>query len=289
LRKNFCNRKGSGRRDLGGSVKKPLFVPVVAAVVALGVSCSSGSDVQSGSGPSTTAKDGESSGASEETTTTEAAAAAEPSTSAALLVQGTVTVPDGEPGKLSVVFTGAPSGDMGSTVPVIVRNNTDKPVGQIEINGTARAADGSLAGSGSSQGFQPGVLKPGEWGFGYVYFSSVIPADSTLEITARGDNVSSASDPFSELQLTVNEMNLNPGEYGSATYVGIVSNPDKTDSVSSAEIYIGCFDAASALLEVFSGYTDGEAVPGGTASFAVDTYEAPACAATATGASGYPG
>ena len=41
------------------------------------------------------------------------------------------------------------------------------------------------------------------------------------------------------------------------------------------------------LLEVFSGYTDGEVVAGGTASFSVDVYDAPDCAAVAVGASGY--
>jgi hypothetical protein len=75
-------------------------------------------------------------------------------------------------------------------------DRANKPVGNVEVNGTARAADGSLAGSGSSQEFEPSVLKPGEWGFGYIYFDSTLGADASIEATATGDKVTDA-DPFS--------------------------------------------------------------------------------------------
>jgi hypothetical protein len=268
-------------------MKKHLLAMFVIAAAAL-AGCSSGSDVRSDAGPSTTAAEGtETTAADDAKETTTTAAVAGPKDSPYLFIQGSVAVPPGDPGKLSVVFTGVPSGDSGSTVPVIVRNNTDKAVENIEVNGTARAADGSLAGSGSSQEFEPAILQPGEWGFGYVYFDSTVPADATIETTARGDNPSSG-DPFQTIQLKVNELNLNPGEYGSASYIGIVANTDSDETATDpVGVTIGCFDAESKLLDVFTGYTDGEVVAGGTASFSVEVYDAPACASVAVGSSAF--
>lgn len=251
--------------------------------------CSSASDVRSDSGPSTT--DGSTTSAAEAgeegTTTTPAADAEGPSDSKALFIQGSVSIPEGQPGQLSVVFVGTPRGDYGSTVPVVVRNNTSDAVQDIEINGTARGADGSLAGSGSSQGFEPAILKSGEWGFGYIYFDTSLAADVTVEATARGDE---ATDDgfFDRVPVLPTEVNTVPGEFGGRSYVGIVSNPGDKTVTDSLNIYIGCFDADSNLIDVFSGYADGEVVSNGTASFSIDTgSDAPECAALVVGASGY--
>jgi len=264
-------------------MKKSLLALALLAALSLAASCSSGSDVRSDSGPSTTATGDTDSTEAQETTTS--AAPSGPKDSPYLFLQGTVSVREGEPGKLAVVFVGTPSGDFGSTVPVMVRNNTAMSVGNIEVNGTARAADGSLAGSGSSQEFEPAVLEPGEWGFGYIYFDSTLAADATIEATARGDNATDGG-PFSSIQLKVNELNLNPDEFG-ASYVGLVANESDETATDPVGVAIGCFDAESKLLDVFSGYVDGEVVAGGTASFSVEVSEVPACAAVAVGASGY--
>jgi hypothetical protein len=270
-------------------MKKILLCSVLVTFAAWAAGCSSESDVRSDAGPSTTATEvtepANPDDGVADTTTTEAPTG--PKDSPYLLLQGSVTVPPGEPDALSVVFTGVPRGDMGSTVPVIVRNNTDDAVGDLEVNGTARGADGALAGSGSSQGFEPSIIQPGEWAFGYVYFDSTVPADATIEATARGDNPSE-SNPFGKIQLNVNEVNFQPGEFGSASYIGIVANTDSDETATDpVNVFVGCFDAESNLLDVFSGYTDGEVVQGGTASFSVDVYEAPSCASVAVGASGY--
>jgi len=274
-----------------GKLRKSLLLVVLVAMIT-SAGCSTESDVRSDSGPATTATettDAESPDAagdqeSEETTTT--APPAGPTDSPYLFIQGSVEVPAGEAGELGVVFIGTPEGDMGSTVPVIVRNNTDKAIDSLEVNGTARAADGSLAGSGSSQGFEPAALQPGEWGFGYVYFETTLPADAAIEATARADNVDE-NDSYGKIQVKVNELNYQPGEYGSASYIGILNNDSDDTATDPVSVYIGCFDGESNLLDVFSGYTDGEVVAGGTASFSVEVYEAPECAAVVVGASGW--
>jgi hypothetical protein len=260
----------------------------LAAAIVIG-GCSGGSDVQSGSGPSTTQPAGgsDSSKASGSEPTTPVPAEAAPSTSPFLFTQGAVNVPAGDAGKLSVVGISVPAVDSigATTVPVLVRNNTNTALDGIEVSGTARGPDGSLVGSGSSQNFEPNVLKPGQWGFGYIYFDTSIPPGSKVEATASGDEP--GSDLFDRIQLTINELNLVPGEFESSSYVGILSNTNGKKAVSGPSVTIGCFDAASNLLDVFTGYADGEAVPGGTASFSVDLYEAPACAAVVAAASGY--
>lgn len=260
-------------------MRKSQLVVIVFAAAVLVAGCSGGSDVRSNSGPSTTKA--ESAKSEDDTTTTTSSG---PKNSPALYLQGTVTVPAGEAGKLSVVFTAVPDGVIGG-IPVIVRNNTQKAVKDVAVTGTARGADGSLVGSGNSQGFEPAVLEPGEWGFGYMAFNQTLPAGTTIETTATGNDVSE-TDIFDTVQLTVNELNLAPSDNG-ARYVGIVANPDSKRSVGNGSIYIGCFDAASNLIDTFDGITSGEVVAGGTASFDIEVDDGQTCAAVAVGASGY--
>lgn len=264
-------------------MKKSLLLTAAVAVAVLAVGCSS-EEVRSNSGPSTTAtKAADDTAAS---TTTEAAAAAAPTTSPYLFVQGTVNVPPGDAGKLGVVFTGkAPEGmSLGSSIPVIVRNNTKDSMNGIEVTGTARGADGSLVGSGTSQGFQPAILAPGEWGISYVYFDTTIPADATIETTTTGEKTDGPG-ALDSVPLKVNELNFKADEYG-GNYIGIVANEAKK-TISTASLYLGCFDAASNLLDVEMGSTDGDVPAGGTASFNISAPGGTPCAAVAVGASGY--
>lgn len=266
-------------------MKKALLFVVLTASLAAAVGCSS-KEVRSDSGPSTTASKASDAKETDTQSTTTAAPSSSPKDSPYLYLQGTVTVPAGDAGKLSVVYIGKPAGSMGSTVPVLIRNNTAEALDGLEVNGTARAADGTLAGSGSSQGFEPAVLQPGEWAMGYVYFSSDLASDATVEATATGRE-GSGGGIFSTVHLKVNEFNVQPGKFNSTTFVGILANPGAEEASDPISVYVGCFDAQSNLLEVFSGHANGAAPAGGTASFSVDAYEAPACAAYAVAASGW--
>ena len=163
---------------------------VIGLVVVVGSSgCSSSDGVRSDSGPdvngAATSEAFDPENPDSTTATTEGAAAAA-STSPFVAVVGTVDVPEGDPGELSVVLTGTFEADSG-TLPVVVRNRTSDPVYAVEATATARAADGSLAGSGSSQGFGPTTLAPGEWAFGYVFIDGDIPADATFDITTTAE------------------------------------------------------------------------------------------------------
>ena len=64
-----------------------------------------------------------------------------------------VVVADGEAGVVSIVAAAATL-DASGSVPIIVRNRTNAPVGQIDVSGTARDGAGALIASGSSQGLE---------------------------------------------------------------------------------------------------------------------------------------
>lgn len=217
-------------------------------------------------------------------TTSQPRAKAAPRDPVTVFLSAPLTIPAGDPGKLSVVLTGPPSGQIGSTVPVVVRNNTDKALERIEVTGTARSVDGSLAGSGSSQGLQPAIVQPGEWTIGYVYFSNTVPAGTTFDLTAAGTE--SGSDIFDTVNLKVVEAKLNKSQYGGAEIDGIVSNGgDK--ALDHGSLLVMCFANGTPKFAE-SGYTEGSAnIPaGGTAPFGIRLPE-PDCPDFVIGASGY--
>ena len=196
-----------------------------------------------------------------------------------MFVQGAVTIPAGEPGKLSVVQLGPPSGSLGSSVPVVVRNNTKDELERVEVNATARDGAGTIIGSGSSQNFEPETLGAGQWGFGYIYFDTAIAADAAIEATASGSEPSSISNPFDKFPMKVNELQVQQDQYSGPTYLGTVTNPSTTENAEDPiSVQVGCFDAESKIQAVHNGFADGTAPPGGTASFSVSSYStSPTC------------
>lgn len=255
----------------------------VLAMLASGAGCSGddGDIVRSDDGP-TPQTENTAPGSTTNPTTT--AAEVEPSMSPALQVVGTVTIPDGTDAELEVVLSGAQV-DAGGALPVVVRNGTASPLYNIESSGTARGADGSLAGSGSSQGFEPAVVGPGEWAFGYVYFSGAIPAGAQFELTATGDSEAGFA---GSLNVTPAEVNLVPDQFTVQQVVGIVSNENDEEVSGPVSVQVACFnDAGTGVLSTHLGFADNDKVPaGGTSSFSVPLFDAP-CPNYVVGASGW--
>jgi hypothetical protein len=187
-----------------------------------------------------------------------------------------VSLPDGEPGKVSIIVQ-AGSIDSSGSVSMIVRNNTSEPVGSIDVTGTARDAAGSLVGSGSSQGFEPAIVGPGEIAFGYVYFDSDLPIDSTFEFSVSASEV----DDFS-LPVTITEIS-NTGDQ----IIGILTN--KLDVEVSGPIGANgiCLGPDGSILNFVRSYAEQDKLaPGGTGSFAISLF-GDECAAGIMAASGY--
>lgn len=285
----LCRKAGDNRAlsVLKGLPMRRWMLPAVVVPSALAVACTSDDDVRSGTGPTAQESSTTEVAGQAEATTSETAAVAEPSTSPALLVVGSVEVPEGDSGMLSVALVGpldtGPTAD--GTLPVVVRNRTDSVVYGIEASAVARAADGSLAGTGDSQGFAPTMVRPGEWAFGYVYFSAAVPADATFEVTASGD-----SDPgfIGSLDVQPVETNLVPSEFTGQQIVGIVANEHNQDVFGPVSVDVACFDAAgTAVTSTHRSFTDSDTIPiGGTASFTIDLFEVD-CPNYVVGANGY--
>lgn len=176
-----------------------------------------------------------------------------------------VDLPAGDPGVVAVIAHTGVLRRSGS-LPVLVRNNTSKPVGQIEATGRARL-DGQLVGTGSSQGFQPALLQPGEVAFGYVYFSyDGLPDGVEFELSASGRE---PSDMFGKLPAIVTEI----AHTGNAI-VGIVTNDGDEVIEGPISVDVACFSSDGAYTGTADAFTEeGAIAPGGTGSFSIDLYD----------------
>ncbi len=187
-----------------------------------------------------------------------------------------VSLPAGDPGVVAVIASGAAL-DRSHSIPIIIRNNTSDTIGQIEVTGIARDAAGTLAGSGSSQGFQPKRVEPGEIAWGYVFFGDTTGDGLTFELSASGDE---ASTYFQPIEIT--ELNANDNQI-----VGVITNT--SDDELSGPISVGgiCFAADGSLLGTFNAFSEQDKLAaGGTGSFSADLY-GDACPNGLLGASGY--
>jgi hypothetical protein len=184
-----------------------------------------------------------------------------------LFTSGAIIVPPGTPGEVSVAVTAPPSpASDNSTVPMIVRNNTTNVVSGIEVTGGARDAAGTLTASGSSQGFLPGTLEPGDWAIGFVFFDiDALTGDETFDFSVSFDD-GPAGALVGRIDLPITEATLQGDRV-----VGVVRN-ESTSPGTLAQVYVACFNAGT-LNEVYLGFVDGfEVPPGGSSPFTVDLF-----------------
>lgn len=258
---------------------------IAAFAVALLSGCAgadSGDVARSGNGPSPAPSTSQGQAASTGATNDGEASVA-PATSSKLNIHGKVQVPDGEDGELSVVVVGKPDPQAGS-VPVIVRNRTPEPLSGIEVTGTTRDAAGKLIGSGSSQGFAPELLGPGEWAVGYVYFDGAkLTSETKYDLTATG---TAPDESGGSVDVEIVEVSATAGTY-SDQLVGIVKNATDSEVSGPISVMVGCFDNSGSLESTQSGFAESDPLAaGGTSSFSVDLFDGP-CKNWAVGASGY--
>ena len=188
-----------------------------------------------------------------------------------------VSFPAGDPGVVSIIIQGTTIQRDG-TVSIVIRNNTNKAVGPIEIAGTARDSSEKIVGSGSSQGMNPTVVDPGEIAFGYVYFDSDLAGTQpTFKFTVSSRPVSSYFRP-----LLVNEIYL-VGE----KILGSVTNSSESDVKGPISADVICFGSDGNILRTHSDYVAPDELPAGaTGSFAVDLFR-DACPSGLLASSGY--
>jgi hypothetical protein len=187
-----------------------------------------------------------------------------------------VSLPAGDSGAVTIVAAGT-AVDSGGAVNMILRNNTSEAVGAIEVTGTARDGGGALVGSGSSQGFQPQVVAPGEVAYGYVYFGSDIPAGSTFDFSVDPQPV---GDYF--LPATITEINNTGGQI-----VGAVTNDTGVEMGGPIGADVICFGSDGSIVDYVRSYVEQDSLPeGGKGSFSIDLY-GDDCPTGLAAASGY--
>lgn len=210
------------------------------------------------------------------------AEAANPDASPYIGSFGDVTVldlPAGTPGEVAVIAQTAGL-DRSGSLPVVVRNNTDSAVSGIEMTGRARV-DGGLAATGSSQGFEPAIVEPGEIAFGYVYFDYDAEADGAqFELSVSSDDGAGFNLPAVIDELAATDDGI----------VGIVTNPGSKPISGPIAVSVACFGADGNFSGRADSYTDEDeiAAEGGTASFNIDLYDdTVSCDIGLVAASGY--
>ena len=130
--------------------------------------------------------------------------------------------------------------------------------------------------SGSSQGFEPVVVAPGEIAYGYVYFDGGFPEGSTFEFDIAGEEVGTYFRP-----ITITEIN-NTGD----AIIGGVSNDTGVDVTGPISVDVLCFAADGTTLGPNGGFAEqADIANGATGSFSISLYshECPIGLAAASG------
>jgi len=166
-------------------------------------------------------------------------------------------VPTGELGTVAVVVVGPVPADqsVAYSIPIIVRNNTDKAVGTVQVTAAARDASGrrvtglshdaqgNPANMGRSGGSEPASVQPGEAALSTLGYGakSTLPVNATFEFTVK--TADPGLDPLhASVSLKVTEADLVAGKVvGTAT--NTTGKPLKGPFVAT----VFCFDGAGKL------------------------------------------
>jgi len=186
--------------------------------------------------------------------------------------------------KVSVVATAPLDSDsIGSgTLPFAFRNNTSSPISHVDFTGTA-SVGGKLVASGSSQGTIPAQVKPGEEGFGYIYFDDVssIPA-SGVQYDFKASTMPADTSSYNTAPLNVTQADNN----GTSIIGGAVNKTGKP-LAGPYSVGVYCFNGDALSTSTMDYATEtGDIEADGTVSFSHDLYDEP-CDTFAVGVSGY--
>lgn len=204
-----------------------------------------------------------------------------PNANPALAVAGVDTLPAGTPGQLSIIAQ-AGTLDRSGSLPIVVRNLTDRPVADLAVTGTARDSSGALVGSGSDQGLNPFIVGPGEIAIGYVYFGlDGLPPGATFDLSVTGTD---PSDVFAgEIDLVVAEHNRT-----SDSIVVMLRNDTDKKASGPIGLILMCFDDTDMPTTTQMTFTDqDDAPPAASVSATFNFFGEPPCDRYIVGGSGY--
>jgi hypothetical protein len=248
----------------------------VALLLLAGCSTSSTSNVAAGTV-------GESSTASPTPTSTTVAAL--PFNAGGYLAgNATPKVAAGDAGKVSVVTT-APlktDGSGGGTVAFAFRNNTAAPISHVDFTGTA-SAGGKVVASGSSQDTIPAQVKPGEAGFGYLYFEDV----SSVPQSGVQYNFKTSTMPADTSSFNSAPLNVTQADNNGKSIIGTAVNKTGKALTGPYSVGIYCLSGDTLTASTLDYATEtGDIEADATVSFSHDLYDTP-CNTFTVGVSGW--
>jgi hypothetical protein len=173
------------------------------------------------------------------------------------------SLPAGAPGKLTVVASGSPTqrptGPHTLLLPVVLRDNTTKPVSGIQVTAKATAS-GKLVATGNSQlDLYPQTVEPGQIAFGGVYFQTAPPSSAAITYSITTGNSTAVQDVG--LLVTASDTAQKGGGFLSMT--GTVKNTTKEKITSPARVFGMCFSSSGQPTGTLDTSTDGNAIPPG--------------------------
>lgn len=192
--------------------------------------------------------------------------------------------PAGPAGKVSVVYQAPISPQQyGTTVPIVLANNSSKAVAHVDISGTAKNAAGKIVGSGASQGTFPSVIKPGQWALAFIFFESGNELDPSDTMSFRVNTSPADTSSYNTAAVQVTQANMSSG-----SITGGVQNTTGHAVTGPVSVDVYCFDANGHPTYEQGGFTSssGDLTPNATDSYQIN-FSDQQCSSYLVGASGY--
>ena len=257
---------------------KPRLILVCAASLCVAACGSSSSN-------SPTASSSPSSSAAQPQSSTTATAVPDVPQSTLLAGNAHPKYPRGTRGQVSIVYQ-APiqPQSIGTSVPIVFRNNTNVAIAHVDLSAPAKDATGKIVASGASQGTDPSTIQPGQWAFAYIYFDpgTKLAANDMLSFSFQTTPASTESSNTAAIQVT--QANLS-----GSSIAGGVQNTTGHSVQGPISVHAYCLNSSGNPTSVVAGFTSslsGNLAPGATDSFQLDLYNQ-SCSSFLVGASGY--
>lgn len=173
---------------------------------------------------------------------------------------GITLVPQGDAGKVSVVATGPMRVN---TVPVIIRNATNKDVAGVKVHAQVRNSANTLIGAGDGD-VTPYLVPVHGLAIGYIVIDGDFPSDAKYTFTVESvDPPGLMGDYFVALNVT------EAGYFGDRV-VGTWTNP-AADTLANVWGHVACLDHDAVITGIGNANPDGTIAPNGSISFQFDS------------------
>ena len=191
----------------------------------------------------------------------------------------------GVPGRVSIVYQ-APiqPQSVGTSVPIVFRNNTSAAIAHVDVSATAKDPRGKIVASGSSQGTDPSTVQPGQWAFAYIYFEPGTALASNDTLSFKFQSMPASTDSFNTAAIQVAQANLS-----GSSIAGGVQNTTGHPVQGPISVHAYCLNSSGDPTSDITGYTSsssGDLAPNATDSFQLDLYDQ-RCSSFLVGASGF--